>query len=69
MTDKTKLETDKLCADAALLFTARDKLARDIARIDARLNRVRAEYMEASKEYGLSPDHLRRSCKARGLLT
>jgi len=66
--DRVKYETDKLCADAALLFTERDKLAQDMARIDGRINRIRVEYMNTGGIYGLSAEHLRQSCRARGLL-
>ena len=66
--DHLQMETDGLCQNAAALFRARDRLARQMAEIDRELVRTRNEYRDAMRLKGISVDHLRKSCIARGLL-
>ena len=66
--DQIQMETDNLCQNAAALFRARDKLARQMADVDRKLAQTRNEYRDAMRLKGFSVDHLRRACVARGLL-
>lgn len=66
--DTLQLETDNLCQNAAALFRARDRLARQMADVDRELTRTRNDYRDAMRLKGFSVDHLRRACIARGLL-
>lgn len=66
--DQLQMETDGLCQNAAALFRARDKLARQMVDVDRKLVQTCNEYRDAMRLEGFSVDHLRRACVARGLL-
>ncbi len=66
--DKQKAETDKICMDAASIFRAMDALKQQQRELDAKLVQHIAASPDTVKVYGLSRDHMRRACQARGLL-
>ena len=47
--------------EATELYARRDQLAAELAQIDARLVKLRAQYMADSKTWGLSPSNFRRA--------
>lgn len=53
---------------AAGAFKRRDKLAAEMAVIDALLRQHTRDYGDAVRTWGLTPLMLRKACEARGLL-
>lgn len=66
--DKLKMDTDALCLTGSALFRRRDKMARDLAEIDRNIGRLRNAYRDRIRCVGLSDEHFRQACRARGLL-
>lgn len=66
--DILKLETDTICADAAIMFRRRDKLRREIREVEALLDQKRKEYRDKMRVYGLCRNKFEQACKARGML-
>lgn len=61
-------ETDKICADAALLFRKLDQLDKERAALMSKLRKETVRYRDTARAYGFGVDHLRRACKIRGVL-
>jgi len=53
---------------AAGAFKRRDKLAAEMAVLDALLRQHTRDYGTAARAWGLTPTMLRRDCEARGLI-
>lgn len=66
--DILKLETDTICADAAIMFRRRQKLEREMREVDALLDQKRKEYRDKVRVYGLCRNKFEQACKARGFL-
>ena len=66
--DILKLETDTICADAALMFRRRQKLQREMREVEALLDQKRKEYMLKMSVYGMCRNKFEQACKARGML-
>lgn len=49
-----------LAQQARKLYARRDKIARELAEIDAQLNRLRSTYMAETNTYGIHPTSFRR---------
>ena len=50
-----------LAPQARELYARRDKVARELAEIDAQLNRLRSTYMAETNTYGIHPANFRRA--------
>ena len=51
--------------DATRLYARRDKIAAELAQIDAQLNKMRAQYMSETKTWGLHPTNFRRAVERK----
>jgi sugar-specific transcriptional regulator TrmB len=65
----TKLQTDALCADAALIFKRRDKLLRELREVERTLDGKRRDYMAAMRVYGICRNKFEQACISRGFLS
>lgn len=66
--DILKLETDTICADAAIMFRRRQKLQREMREVEALLDQKRKEYMIKMRTYGIGPNKFEQACRSRGML-
>lgn len=66
--DILKLETDTICADAAIMFRRRAKLLREMREIETLLDQKRKEYMARMRVYGIDPGKFEQACRSRGML-
>ena len=66
--DIMKLETDTICADAAIMFRRREKLQREMREVDTLLDQKRKEYMLKMSIYGMCRNKFEQACRSRGVL-
>lgn len=64
----TKYESDKICADAAILFRKLDSLDRERLEVAHKLRQSMMQYRDVMKIYGFGMDNFRKAIEARGML-
>jgi hypothetical protein len=64
----TESDAREIALAASYLFRKRDKLAAEIAAMDALIKHHTRDYGTAVRTWGLTPLMLRKACEARGLL-
>ena len=63
-----KYESDKICADAAILFRKLDSLDRERLEMAHRLRQSMMQYRDVMKIYGFGMANFRKAIEARGML-
>lgn len=53
---------------ARRLYARRDRIARELAEIDAQLNKLRSTYMVETNTYGIHPTSFRRAIETKRLV-
>ena len=64
----TKYESDKICADAAIMFRKLDSLDRERLEVAHKLRQHMMQYRDVMKIYGFGMDNFRKAIEARGML-
>lgn len=66
--DVLKLETDTICADAAIMFRRRAKLLREVKEIETLIDGKRNEYRDKMRIFGMCRNKFEQACRSRGML-